>query len=194
LKSIKPETRKEFQEVATYNIYLGEINKCGLTDAEKSGLKTKLEGWFSSIVADGDTASVSWVSSEPSTIQENELLVYFVSSSSSTILKFMPGNNAGGGNGNGLTVFGGNQTGSEVYVSSSKSGLAELTFHELLHNKLHLDDANLHKKDGLARAVVPLGGQPSADNIKDMKAALKNKQKQWTGGWTAAIDPNNGYL
>jgi hypothetical protein len=194
LKSIKPETRKEFQEVATYNIYLGEINKCGLTDAEKSGLKTKLEGWFSSIVADGDTASVSWVSSEPSTIQENELLVYFVSSSGSTILKFMPGNNAGGGNGNGLTVFGGNQTGSEVYVSSSKSGLAELTFHELMHNKLHLDDANLHKKDGLARAVVPLGGQPSPDNIKDMKAALKNKQKQWTGGWMAAIDPNNGYL
>jgi len=179
--------------MAAYNLYLGEIGKSGLTDTEKSAVKTTLEGWFGKIVDSGDTASVSWISSEPSSIQEHEMLVYFVSSSGSTILKFMPGGGTGG-SGNGYTVFGGSLTGSEVYVSSSKSGLAELTFHELLHNKLHLDDANLHKKDGLARATVPLGGQPSDQNIKDMKAALKTKQKQWTGGWTAAVDPSNGYI
>ena len=104
----------------------------------------------------------------------------------------MPGN-TGGGSGNGLTILGSSNA-SEVYVSSSKSGLAELTFHELMHNKLHLDDANLHKKDGLAVKEVPLGGVPSPNNISDMKAALKNSHKQWTGGWMAALDPNNGYL
>lgn len=54
--------------------------------------------------------------------------------------------------------------------------------------------ANLHKMDGLAVKTVLLGGQPSANNIKDMKAALKNKNKQWTGGWIAFSDPLNGYL
>ncbi len=181
--------------MAVYNIYLGEINKgSGLTDGEKSSVKTTLEGWFGQIVDAGDTAIVSWVSAEPASIQEHEMLVYYVSSSTGSILKFMPGANAAGGNGNGLTVFGGSLSSCEIYASSSKSGLAELTFHELMHNKLHLDDANLHKKDGLARSPVPIGGKPSPDNIKDMKAALKNKQKQWTGGWTAAADPSNGYL
>ncbi|HEY0429887.1 MAG TPA: hypothetical protein VGC76_19040 [Pyrinomonadaceae bacterium] len=180
--------------MAAFNVYLGEIGSTGLTDKEKSDVKTKLEGWFGKIVDSGDTALVSWTSSAPASIQDNELLVYYVSGSSGSILKVMPGNTGGSGNGNGLTVFGGSLTGSEIYVSSSKSGLAELTFHELLHNKLHLDDANLHKKDGLAAATVPIGGQPSTSNISDMNKALKNKNKQWTGGWLAFSDPINGYL
>jgi hypothetical protein len=180
--------------MAAFNIYLGEIGTTGLTSEEKNSLKTKLEGWFGKIVDTGDNAIVSWTSSAPATIQDHELLVYYVSSSSGSILKAMPGNTSGAGSGNGLTVFGGNLTGSEIYVSSSKSGLAELTFHELLHNKLHLDDANLHKKDGLAVKVVPIGGTPSTTNISDMNKALKNKNKQWTGGWQAFSDPSNGYL
>jgi len=181
--------------VAIYNIYLGEIGNTGLTAEEKNGVKTKLEGWFGKIVDAADSALCTWTSSAPSSIQDHEMLVYFVKSSGSdSILRVMPGNTAGAGSGNGMTVFGGNLTGSEVYVSSSKSGLSELTFHELMHNKLHLDDANLHKKDGLAVKTVPLGGKPSDKNIADMKAALKNKNKQWTGGWTAFSDPLNGYL
>lgn len=180
--------------MAAFNIYLGEIGTTGLTSEEKNSVKTKLEGWFGKIVDTGDSAVVTWTSSAPTSIQDHELLAYFVGSSSGSILKVMPGNTSGAGSGNGLTVFGGSLTGSEVYVSSSRSGLAELTFHELMHNKLHLDDANLHKKDGLAVKTVPLGGQPSANNIKDMKAALKNTNKQWTGGWVAFSDPLNGYI
>jgi hypothetical protein len=142
----------------------------------------------------GDSAVATWTNTAPGSIQDHEMLVYFVGSSGGSILKVMPGNTGGGGSGNGMTVFGGSLTASEVYVSSSKSGLPELTFHELMHNKLHLDDGNLHKKDGLAVKTVPLGGQPSPNNIKDMKAALKNKNKQWTGGWMAFSDPLNGYL
>jgi len=179
--------------MAVYNIYLGEIGKPGLTDEEKKSTKSKLEGWFGKIVDTTDAALVTWTSSMPATIQDHEMLVYFVSSSGSSILKFMPGNTKGGGSGNGLTVFG-SSSASEIYVSSSRNGLAELTFHELMHNKLQLDDANLHKKDGLAVKTVPLNGQPSPSNIIDMKAALKNGNKQWTGGWMAAIDPSNGYI
>lgn len=180
--------------MAVYNIYLGEIGTTGLTAEEKNGVKTKLESWFGKIVATGDTALATWISSAPASIQDHEMLVYFVGSSGGSILKVMPGNTGGGGSDNGMTVFGGNLTGSEVYVSSSRSGLSELTFHELMHNKLHLDDANLHKKDGLAVKTVPLGGKPSDTNIKDMKAALKNANKQWTGGWIAFSDPLNGYI
>jgi hypothetical protein len=179
--------------MASYNVYLGEVGSSGLTDAEKDTLKNTLQGWFGKIVDSGDTAMVSWVKDTPATIQENELLCYFVSSSGSSILKFMPGN-TGGGTDNGFTVLAPTQAGSEVYVSGSKSGLAEITFHELMHNKLNLKDPELHKKDGLAKIPIPLGGQPSAQNIKDMNAALKNKQVQWTGGWSAAKDPLNGYL
>ncbi len=178
--------------MSVYNVYLGEIGKPGLTDTEKSSLKTKLEGWFGKIVDAGDTATATWVSSAPAAIQDHELLVYFVGSSSGSILKVMPGS-GGGGSGNGLTVFG-SLSASEIYVNSSKSGLAEMTFHELMHNKLQLNDGNLHKKDGLAVKEVPLGGQPSPNNIKDMNAALKNKNKQWTGGWIAFSDPLNGYI
>jgi len=180
--------------MAIYNIYLGEIGKHGLTEQEKSGLKSKLEGWFGKIVDAGDTALATWTSSAPVSIQDHEMLVYFVGSSGSdSILRVMPGNTKGGGSGNGLTVFG-NLSASEIYVSSSRNGLAELTFHELMHNKLQLDDANLHKKDGLAVKTVPLGGQPSTANINEMKAALKNSHKQWTGGWIAYNDPLNGYI
>ena len=178
--------------MAIYNIFLGEIGKTGLSDADKSGVKSKLENWFGKITADGDTALATWTATAPSAIQDHELLVYFVSGSDSSILKFIPGNK-GGGSGNGLTVFG-SSSASEIYVSSSKSGLAELTFHELMHNKLQLDDANLHKKDGLAVKEVPLGGAPSTTNTSDMKTALKNSHKQWTGGWMAALDPSNGYI
>jgi hypothetical protein len=180
--------------MATYNIYLGEIGNTGLTVEEKKDVKNKLESWFGKIVDTGDSAVATWTNSAPASVQDHEMLVYFVGSSGGSILKVMPKNTGGGGSNNGMTVFGGNLTGSEVYVSTSKSGLAELTFHELMHNKLHLDDAKLHKKDGLAVKTVPLGGQPSVSNIKDMKAALKNKNKQWTGGWMAFNDPLNGYL
>lgn len=178
--------------MAIYNIYLGEIGKTGLEDTDKSGVKTKLENWFGKITPDGDTALATWITSAPSAIQDHEMLVYFVRGSGDSILKVMPGN-SGGGSGNGLTVFG-SLTASEIYVSSSKSGLAELTFHELMHNKLQMNDANLHKKDGLAVKEVPLGGSPSTSNISDMKAALKSNHKQWTGGWAAYLDPLNGYI
>ena len=178
--------------MVVYNIYLGEIGKTGLSDSDKSGVKSKLENWFGKITADGDTALATWITSSPATIQDHELLVYYVSGSGSSILKFMPGNKDGG-SGNGMTVIG-SSSASEVYVSSSKSGLAEMTFHEMMHNKLQLDDAKLHQKDGLAVKEVPLGGVPSPANISDMKAALKNSKKQWTGGWMAAADPSNGYL
>lgn len=178
--------------MGSYNIYLGDLGNSNLSDSEKATIKSTLEGWFGKIVDAGDTAIVNWVTAEPASIQEHELLVYFVGTRSSTILKFMPGSK-GGGTDNGYTAFGNSITGSEVYVSNSRTGLAQIAFHELMHNKLQLDDANLHKKDGLAKIPIPPSGSPSDKNNSDMKAALKNKNKQWTGGWLASKDPMNTY-
>lgn len=171
-----------------YNVYLGALGSHGLTDDEKKAVQSKLQEWFNKIVADTSfgTASVSWITSAPSSIQENELLCYFVSSSSDSIVKSLTGTS---GSGNGYTGWKGEETGSEVYVSSSKAGLAEMAFHELMHNKLHLDDAALHQKDGLAKIPVSPGTTPSTQNIADMKAKISNKQKQWTYGFTAYNDP-----
>jgi hypothetical protein len=164
-----------------YNVYLAGLGRHGLTDAETSAVKSSLQTWFNLI--DGDSV-VSWVTAAPS-IQEHELLCYFVTDSDDSIVKSLIGK---AGSGNGITGWT-SETGSEVYVSKSRGFLAEMAFHELLHNKLHLDDAALHKKDGLAVATVTAGMNPSTQNIADMKAKLNDKQKQWTTGFTSYNDP-----
>jgi hypothetical protein len=164
-----------------YNIYLAGLGSHGLSDTDKSSIKTSLQTWFN-LIESGSV--VSWVTAAPS-IQEHELLCYFVTGTEDSIVKSLIGK---AGTGNGITGWT-SDTGSEVYVNKSRGFLAEMTFHELMHNKLHLDDADLHKKDGLAVAVVTAGMTPSTQNIADMKAKLNDKQKQWTSGFVVYNDP-----
>ena len=171
-----------------YNVYLGDVNS-GLSDEAKSAVQSALLSWFSRIVSGDTTASVSWTSSAPGSIRDNELLVYFVRSSMDSIVRALPGGPGSAGNGDGFTAWAGDLTASEVYVSSSRSYLAEMAFHELMHNKLHLGDAALHSRNGLAHIPVTAGTTPSQQNITQMRAALNNNQRQWTGGWAAANDP-----
>lgn len=172
----------------SYNVYLGNINS-GLDDGAKAAVRSTLLSWFSQIVPSGTTAVVSWVDSPPASIQDSELLVYFVRSSLDSIVRALPGGPGSAGSGDGLTAWAGDLTASEVYVSSSRGYLAEMAFHELMHNKLHLGDAALHARGGLAHVPVTAGTTPSAQNITQMRGALGNNQRQWTGGWTAANDP-----
>lgn len=171
-----------------YNVYLGDVNS-GLSDETKSAVRTTLLSWFSQIVPSGTTAVVSWTSSAPATIQNNEMLVYFVRSSMDSVVRGMPGGPGTAGSGDGLTAWTSSLTASEVYVSSSRSYLAEMAFHELMHNKLHLGDAALHARNGLAHIPVTAGTSPSAQNKSQMRAALNNSQPQWTGAWAAVNDP-----
>ena len=173
-----------------YNVYLGDVSS-GLSTAQKTAVQTTLLGWFGRIVPSGTTAMVSWVSSVPSSIADTELLVYFVRSSMDSVVRGLPGGGRAG-TGDGVTAWSSSLTGSEVYVNTSSSYLAEMAFHELMHNKLHLDDAALHARNGLAHIPVTAGTSPSTQNIAQMRAALNNSQPQWTGGWLAAMDPSLG--
>ena len=171
-----------------YNVYLGDVNS-GLSAQVKSSVQATLLSWFSQIVPSGTTAMVSWTSSVPATIQNSEMLVYFVRSSMDSVVRGMPGGPGTAGSGDGLTAWTSSLTASEVYVSSSSSYLAEMAFHELMHNKLHLGDATLHARNGLAHIPVTAGTSPSTQNKAQMRAALSNSQPQWTGAWAAINDP-----
>ncbi len=172
----------------SYNVYLGDVNS-GLNDETKNAVQTALSGWFSQIVPSGTTAVVSWTSSAPASIQNHEMLVYFVPSSLESVVRGMPGGPGTAGSGDGLTAWTSSLTASEVYVNSSRGYLAEMAFHELMHNKLHLGDAALHARNGLARIPVTAGTSPSAQNKSQMRTALSNNQPQWTGAWAAINDP-----
>ena len=175
-----------------YNVYLGDVNS-GLSDDDKSAVQALLLTWFTRIVnSTSYTASVSWTSSVPSSIQDNELLVYFVESSLDSVVRALPGGPGGSGGGDGFTAWANNLTASEVYVNRSRGYLAEIAFHELMHNKLHLGDAALHARNGMARVPVTAGTSPSDQNVTQMRAKLGTNRRQWTGGWAAANDPLAG--
>lgn len=175
-----------------YNVYLAALGSHGLTSQQQTSIQTSLTTWFNQITngTSYGTASVSWITSAPGSIGGHEMLVYFVSDPTDSILVAMPGGRRGSGDA--FTMWANNLTSSEIYVSNSRQYLAEITFHELMHNKLHQDDATLHAKDGLARVPVSAGTAPSATNITEMRAALSTSQPQWTGGWTAYNDPMRG--
>jgi hypothetical protein len=175
-----------------YNVYLAGLGGHGLTSQEQTDIQTKLTTWFNQITngTSYGTAAVSWVTAAPASIGGHELLVYFVRDSMDSIIAAMPG--GGRGTGDGFTAWSSSVTGSEVYVSSSRGYLAEMAFHELMHNKLHLGDAALHAKNGLAHVPVTAGTTPSSSNVTDMKNALSTSQPQWTGGWSAYNDPLRG--
>ena len=172
-----------------YNVFLANLGNA-LNQDQRNQVQTTLQGWFGQI-ANTDGALVQWVTSAP-TIADNELLIYFVPSDMDSVARSLPGYSGPAGTGDGFTVWSGNVTASEVYVSRSRNWLAEIAFHESLHNKLHLGDRDLHALDGLARIPVVAGSQPSANNITRMRRALSTRHAQWTGGWGAYNDPLRG--
>lgn len=172
-----------------YNVFLANLGDA-LTQDQRNQVQTALQGWFGQI-ANTDGALVQWVTSAP-TIAEHELLIYFVPSEMNSVARSLPGYSGSAGGGDGFTVWAGNVSASEVYVSRSRNWLAEIAFHESMHNKLHLGDRDLHALDGLARIPVVAGSQPSADNFTRMRRALNTRHAQWTGGWAAYSDPLAG--
>jgi hypothetical protein len=65
--------------------------------------------------------------------------------------------------------------------------LANLAFHEMMHNKLHLGPS-LHAQGGLASGTVDSSMRPSEANIKAMAGALMTKRPQWTDGFKELED------
>lgn len=175
-----------------YNVFLANLGNA-LTTTQQDAVRSTLQGWFNQIATGSNYsgAMVQWVTSAP-TIQNYELLLYFVPSDLNSVVRALPGFSGTVGGGDGFTAWAGSQSASEIYVNRSRNWLAEIAFHEAMHNKLHLGDADLHTRNGLARIPVNAGSQPSTANITQMRAALSTARAQWTGGWTAYSDPLAG--
>jgi hypothetical protein len=180
-------------------VYLGEIcNNSGLSASEKTTIQGTLQTWFTTVCqTTANTASVVWTNSVPASITATDLLCYFMPNQSGSVLKLAPGYSSGAGVSHGFTFLSATANASEVYVASCRGNGAtwftELAFHELMHNKLNLDNAGLHGLGGLAAASVNAGMTPSTANVTAMRAALGTSRTQWTGGWGAITcpDPND---
>jgi len=185
--------------MASFKVYLADPLGCVSADL-KLKINTQLQTWFKQCAgASGqafDDAVVSWLASTPS-LQPHELLLFFVpdrSKSIATELGKSPGDDS-----NGFTAWVSGATGaavSEVYVSAVRANgarAAALGFHELMHNKLRLNDA-MHAKGGLAADSVDEATQLSKTNVSDMGAALKNTTLQYMKGYESAATGRNDPL
>jgi hypothetical protein len=148
-----------------------------------------------------DGVNVQWIDC-PITqmIQPYELLVYFVPTPMDTVLRSIQSvfgaNDLGG-----TTVFFSNgQHASEVFTNVGDSDLvARMAFHEIMHNKLRLDDS-MHSLPinkgggGLAQASITTNDNLAPGNIDLMAAHLWDRHPQWTGGCSTSVDPLRGLL
>jgi hypothetical protein len=182
----------------TYNINL--LNGLGiqgsmgsfLTGGQLATISQTLQGHFQRVVTAHDSlpgvtpvgpAVVRWLAGNLP-IAATELLIYLMPFGTTLIksngtLKLgqpPPGHD-------GFTGTIGRATGSEVYLHFFDPTLiANLMFHEAMHNKLALDNAGLHQRGGLASAVVTSATKLTNSNIQDMAAALDVSRPQWVSG------------
>ena len=174
-----------------YNVYLVDtMNRIG-SDERRDAVKAALQPYFNSIVKQAKVeggAIVSFVAANPQP-KDHELMVYFCSESWHVVSQLPGASSIDIEAGGGLTVWNHSVTGSDVAADGKMEprALANLAFHELMHNKLHLGAA-MHKHGGLAAATMNSSMRPSEGNIKAMAGALMTKRPQWTGGFKELED------
>jgi hypothetical protein len=155
-----------------------------------NAIQSQLAVLFSPIVGSDNFFENNWVFFNPAAAAPvmHELLVYFMPPRVS-IVKHAPNlNQQPDLSKDGNTAYGSGA--SEVYVKGNYDAvlLAKLAFHELMHNRLKLDN-HLHAQGGLAAESITGSTQLSSRNIKSMAAVLRNPITQWIGGITML---NNG--
>jgi hypothetical protein len=184
-----------------YNVYLfnglpisAAMNRTTLSGDQLTAINRTLQNYFDQVVKVHDNlnlpgrakygrAQVQWLASFP-TVAPNELLIYLLPAGATLVRagKLQQGQPPAGHDG--LTnpnLTGG--TGSEVYFHFADTTLiANLMFHEAMHNKLALSNAQLHPKGGMAGATVEPATPLTAPNIRDMAVALDTNRPQWTAG------------
>ena len=168
-----------------YSVYLVDItNRIG-SDDRRNEVKAVLQSYFDPIAKKAgvkDGARVSFVTVNPHP-KDNELIAYY-STSGWHVVTEMPGAKIPADAEGGLTHWNGKITGSDVVADADTETrtIANLTFHELMHNKLRMGD-EMHRLGGLAASPVDSSMRPSARNAAAMSAALLNPGPQWTGGF-----------
>jgi len=160
---------------------------------KKTTIESRLRLYFTQVATTGgnkDTVSVGWPTGTPN-VAPTDLLVYYLPNPYTLKKKIgssQPVNRLAGHNG--LTLLGPPGTLTEVYMDRSDNAdlFANITFHELMHNKLQLGNTGLHSKDGLAQGspppsrVITQNTPLTEGNKRDMAGALSRSNPQWLDG------------
>ena len=190
----------------SYNIYIfnaggisAAANRTVLSGTQMGEIARTLQGYFDKVVTAHDAlglrgapkygnSAVQWLAGSP-TVAPHELLIYFMpfGTTIATNGKLEMGKPPAGHDG--LTnpnLRGG--TASEVYAHFADTTLlANLMFHEAMHNKLALGNLALHTHGGLANGVpggmaIEAATPLTPSNIQEMARALDANRPQWTAG------------
>lgn len=178
--------------MATLYVFLKDDVGLGTVQGSvQSGLEALFQQLFTratqlSVPCAFDSVQVRWTGGCPA-LGSKDLLVYFVA----------PPNGQSGFVCNettfgtrGLTTWTAQGvTRSDVYVPPCDAGanpmasvLTNLAFHELMHNKLHLNNQQLHGRGGLAGGSVGPATSLTDANVRLMAPALDNAHAQDTSG------------
>ncbi len=125
-------------------------------------------------------------------IRDNELLCYVVPTAlDSVVTPYFRGTM--GGDSDGAYGSRSGVTGCEVYVGRHRpAGLAELIYHEFLHNKRDWSDQQLHPHGSLAAS--PVNPPQNTHDVQLMAQVLHRRRPQWLGGWSFINDPARGLI
>lgn len=184
-----------------YNVYLfnglpisAAMNRTTLSGDQLSAINRTLQDYFDKVVKVHDNlnlpgrakfgrAQVQWLAGVP-TVAPNELLIYLLPAGATVVRtgKLQQGQPPAGHDGLTNPNLQG-ETGSEVYFHFADTTLlANLMFHEAMHNKLALGNAQLHPQGGMASATVEAATPLTRTNISNMAASLDANRPQWTAG------------
>jgi hypothetical protein len=181
-----------------YNVYLYDLLNA-MDFQTRSSIYSILQGYFDRVAQNTSfhNAFVHWADYDVTqTIANHELLIYFLPSGYSVISDGQGSGLSGTysfGSHWGATQTIGGRTASEVYMrTNDPTVLANLAFHEAMHNKLRLGNQQLHNGDGMRGSAFVSAASAGGDidsstlltsaNIMTIAPALGNPVPQWTDG------------
>jgi len=165
-----------------YNVFLIDLPGI-LAPKDREGIAAILKSYFDPAArgAGYSASSVTWQTDCP-LVGDEELLIYFVTDyRDSVLMESVPPDM-------GAMTYSTSETGSEVYIRDAAGVdqiypvLANLAFHEALHNKTHLDDGGLHPTGGLAGPWVTASTRMTPAVLDLLTRSLPAKHRQFTGG------------
>lgn len=114
-------------------------------------------------------------------VQPHDVVVYFVLDRADSVARKKFGVEPPAGAGGGFTYFNGGVTVCEVYVEGSMPAqrLANVAFHEVMHNKLGMGN-EMHALGGVAASPTPERAILTAESIRRLSARLFRAVPQYT--------------
>ncbi len=182
--------------MANFEIHLVKL---GNAKPDESAVTTRLKQLFDKVITQGRVqayreAHIQWAQGCPASLPPDQLLIYVVEDTSDSVVHtfFQRHSFAEPG---GFTDWNGTFTSSEVYLSGFNGDghwVANMIFHEAMHNKGHWSDQLLHGPfggHGLASATISKDSDLTSINIQRMAGVLAARRPQWLGGCNYFNDP-----